>query len=173
MDYVKALREVLRQARYRTLFIILLVVLALIFAVTSDIIVLSTLELNPIADPTKIALMFMIVILMALNGTVLFHNYEARKSLGKKTTALGTVAALFTTTCPVCQPIWLVWLGFGSVSAFLADVSIYVALLSLSLLFVSLHYSLRSISNVCEVNSNGKKPEDNRHALQIMRDAAD
>ncbi len=155
MDYTKAVGDVLRQARYRVLFVILLVILAPIFAVTSDIIVPSTLELNPIADPVKIVLMVLIVTLMALNGAVLFHNYEARKNVGK-TTVLGTVGALFTTTCPVCQPIWLVWLGFGSASAFLADISIYVALLSLSLLFVSLHYSLKSVYNTCEVNLNGK-----------------
>ena len=150
MNYSNPIAEVLKQARYRTVFVMLLVVLTPIFAVTSDIIVPSTLELNPIADPIKIALMFMIAVLMSLNGTVLFHNYEAKKKAGKKTTVLGTIAALFTTTCPICQPIWLVWLGFGSASAFLADISIYVALLSISLLIVSLYFSLKS-SNKCEV----------------------
>ena len=156
MDYIKAIRKVILQRRYQRLFALLLVVLIPLFAITSDVIVTSTLELNPIADPIKITLMFMIVLLLSLNGTILFHNYEARKSIGKKTTLAGTVAALFTTTCPVCQPIWLVWLGFGSASAFLADISIYIALVSISLLFISLHYSLKSVSTICEVNKNGK-----------------
>jgi len=155
MNYLKVLSEIFSNIKYRLAFAAMALVLMPIFAVTSDIIVLSTLEFNPIADPFKIALMIMIVTLIALNGTVLLHNYDARKSLGKKTTLLGSLTALFTTTCPVCQPIWLVWLGFGSASAFLAQISLYVGLLSISLLLVSLHYSLKPIYNTCEVKVNG------------------
>ena len=151
MDYLNAVTEALGKPRYRNVFVILLLVLAPIFSLTSDIIIPSTLEFNPISDPMKIVLICVIVLLMSINGSVLLHNYEARKSMGKKTTILGTLTALFTTTCPVCQPIWLVWLGFGSASAFLPNISIYVALLSISLLLVSLHYSLKSMSSVCEV----------------------
>lgn len=191
--YFTQIREIFWKTGYLPIFLALLAIFAILFGVTSNIVVIvpsalvftSILQINPFVELPKIGLSAIIAVLMALNSTVLLHNY--RNSYGKnqignaktgtgtdtKTTFLGGFIAMFATACPVCQPIWLVWLGFGSVSAFLADVSIYVALLSLSLLFVSLHYSLRSISNVCEVNSNGKKPEDNRHALQIMRDAAD
>ena len=155
MDYLNAVTEVLGKPRYRNVLVILLLVLAPIFSLTSDIIIPSTLEFNPISDPMKIVLMSVIVLLMSINGSVLLHNYEARKSMGKKTTILGTLTALFTTTCPVCQPIWLVWLGFGSATAFLAEVSIYLSMLSIGSLLLSLHYSLKPALDICEVRING------------------
>ncbi len=153
MNHIKALSELFKQKKYALAFAFLLLVLAPIFAITSDILVPSTLELNPIAEMPKIVLVLGTVVLIALNLTVFFHNYEAKKNASKKTTALGAVAALFTTACPVCQPIWLVWLGLGSASAFLTDISLYVGFLSVSLLLVSLHYSLKSSSATCEITS--------------------
>ena len=150
MSYRKALGEVFAQNRYKYVLLILFLVLVPVFAITSDVIVTSTLTLNPTSEPLQIALMFGIVLLMALNGAVVFHNYETRKVSNKSTTLVGAVTALFTSTCPICQPVWLVWLGFGSASAFLASISLYLGLLSLAFLLVSLHYSLKSVSNTCE-----------------------
>lgn len=151
MNYVKALGEVFLQNRYRLIFLVLVLVLAPIFAITSDIIVTQTLTLNPTAEPIQIALVLGIVALMAINGAVTFHNYEARKATSKSITLIGTITALFTSSCPFCQPIWLVWLGFGSATAFLANISLYLGVLSFAFLLISLHYSLKSVSNKCEV----------------------
>jgi hypothetical protein len=157
MDYTAALSEVFSQARYQNAFVLLLFVLTPLLAITSDIFVLATMQFNPILDQFKASLMAVIVVLMSLNATVVLHNYEKRKPAMKSTTALGaTVAAFFTTACPVCQPIWLLWFGLGSATVFLAEISVYVALLSIALFVFSLHYSLKSVSNICEVKPHGK-----------------
>jgi hypothetical protein len=57
------------------------------------------------------------------------------------------ITALITTACPICQPIWLVWLGLGSATAFLSEVSIYLATSSIFLLGFSLYKS----TELCEV----------------------
>ncbi|MBI5228410.1 hypothetical protein HY988_07500 [Candidatus Micrarchaeota archaeon] len=143
--------SIFAQTRYRVAFLLLLLFFLPILAITSDITVLPQFVLNPIADPLKILLMGIISLLIAINGSVIFHNYERAAASSKKTTVLGTVGALFTTTCPVCQPIWLVWLGFGSATAFLVELSNYLAVLSIGLLVISLNYSLKSASGRCEV----------------------
>ncbi|MEW6036615.1 MAG: hypothetical protein AB1529_08450 [Candidatus Micrarchaeota archaeon] len=150
MIYLEPLAAVLGQWRYRTAFLALLVILLPLLSVSSSTIIPWTLELNPTAEAPKIAIMGAVASLMALNGAVLLHNYEAMKAAGG-TTALGTLAALFTSACPVCQPIWLVWLGLGSATAFLADIGLYMGLLSLGLLVFSLHNSLKAASGTCEV----------------------
>lgn len=156
MNYSKELGSIFAQSRYRIVLLICLALLGPIFAITSDIIVINTLQINSIAEPMKVLIMSLVVILMSINVTVLFHNYEIRKSTGNKITLLGIVAALFTTACPICQPIWLVWFGFGSFTAFLSDISAYVGIFSLGLLLLSLHNLLKSASSTCEVKRNGK-----------------
>ena len=60
--------------RYRITFVILLVILGAIFAITSDVVVLKTLEINPTVDSAKVLLVGVMVVLMSLNFTVMFHN---------------------------------------------------------------------------------------------------
>ena len=157
MGYLPVLKEVFEEDKYKLAFAVLVIILNVVFALTSNIIIPSTLELNPILDVPKAVLVEMIVVLISVNLTVLFRNYQTKKDTNKKTTFVGAITALFTTACPVCQPAWLVWLGFGSFTGFLADLSLYIALLSISLLLVSLHYSLKSASNFCELNKLGAR----------------
>ena len=176
--YFTQIREIFWKTGYLPIFLALLAIFAILFGVTSNIVVIvpsalvftSILQINPFVELPKIGLSAIIAVLMALNSTVLLHNY--RNSYGKnqignaktgtgtdtKTTFLGGFIAMFATACPVCQPIWLVWLGLGSVSGFLADFGVYFGLLSIGLLIVSLHYSMKSASGTCEMRNknNGK-----------------
>ncbi|MBI5223917.1 hypothetical protein HY990_05865 [Candidatus Micrarchaeota archaeon] len=156
MNYANSVLSIFAQPRYLKVFLLIMVLFSPLLAITSDILILSTLTINPLVDPVKILIIGAIVFLMSINGTLMFHNYETRAKSGVKTTALGVIGAFFTTACPICQPIWLVWLGLGSVTAFLADISIYVGIFSVVLLLISIVYSFKSASSVCEVKINGK-----------------
>jgi hypothetical protein len=150
LKHLDALGKVFEGTRYRLAAAAIAVAVAPVLAITSNIVSPDGLALNPFADPLRVALVAAIAGAMALNGAILLRNMDMRRSGGGGTTVLGTAAALFTTACPFCQPVWLVWLGLGSATAFLSDVSIYVGVFSLSVLAVSIHYSLNSSENVCE-----------------------
>jgi hypothetical protein len=68
----------------------------------------------------------------------------------------GSVMGALASACPVCQPIWLFWLGFGSASAFLADWSIYIFAASLLLLAFSVHQGLQAVVAGCPVRKRSK-----------------
>ncbi len=157
MNYINALNTIFSQSRYQAVFTILLLVLIPVFTIITGLFLIATMEFNPIADPIRVVLMLINVLAIALNATIIIHNYEKRKTTAKSTTTLGTVAAMFTTSCSFCQPVWLFWLGLGEATAFLAEISVYITLISISFLLVSLHYSLKSVSNTCEViSAHGK-----------------
>ena len=149
------LGSIMARRRYALAFGICLLIIAPVLSVTSNIVVPSVPDINPGAEPLDIVLVGLIAALISLNAAVLIHNLDARAE-GGKTGVVGTIAAFFTTACPVCQPIWLVWLGLGSATAFLAEYGRYVSLASIGLLGISLHYSLKSASGTCEVKTNGK-----------------
>ncbi len=144
MNYLELFTTIFSEKKYVVAFFISLALLIPILAVTSNIIVPSTLKLNPFIEPQRIGIMSVIITLMALNGTVALYLFDVRRTIGKNTGFLGGLAAMFTSACPVCQPIWLIWLGFGSASAFLAEIGTYVGLISIILLLISLHYSLKA-----------------------------
>jgi hypothetical protein len=134
----------------------MLVVFGALLAITADIVVLPGLYFNPGIEPLQLGIVALLVPMMALNGTVAFHNIEARIVAGSAGGFIGTAGALFTSACPFCQPIWLVWLGFGSATAFLAQYGALIGIGSIALLLVSLHYCIKSASGTCEVKLNGK-----------------
>ncbi|MEW6721757.1 MAG: hypothetical protein AB1324_00690 [Candidatus Micrarchaeota archaeon] len=138
----------LSQRRYALAFAGLLAFLLPVMAVSGAVINPWTLEINLTAEPAGIAVTGAIAALMAGNGAAMLRNMDARAALGTGSTALGTAAALFTSACPICQPIWLVWLGLGSATAFLAEYGIYIGLLSVAMLALSLRSALRTS---CEV----------------------
>lgn len=150
-----SLESVFGSGRYRLAFVIALAVLSPLLAVSSNIVVPSTLDINPGAEAPDILLVGAISVLIALNLSVLLHNLELSAPVNGGG-ALGAFAALFTSACPVCQPIWLVWLGFGSATAFLAEFGRYISVLSIAMLAVSLHHSLKAASGTCEVKIDGK-----------------
>ncbi len=73
----------------------------------------------------------------------------SRIAPASKLGAAGGFMGAFASACPICQPVWLLWLGFGSVSAFLADWSIYIFAASLLLLAFSIHASLQAVVSGC------------------------
>jgi hypothetical protein len=156
MNYLEALTRVFSNKPSLWVFALATAVLGIVLGVTSNIIVPSALDLNPVAEHAGIGVTAVIVLLMGLNTTVLFHNVTMKAAGGGGMAVLGSFGALFTTACPVCQPIWLVWLGLGSATAFLAEIGLYVGLFSIGLLLVSLHYSLKSATGTCEVKTDGK-----------------
>ncbi len=151
MSHGDALREVFGQPKYRLAAAAIAAAAAPVLAITSNILAPDGLALNPFAEPARVALMAAIAAAMAVNGAVLLHNHDMRKSAGGRTTAIGALAALFTSACPVCQPVWLVWLGLGTGTAFLSGVGLYAGAFSLAMLLVSIHYSLKSAESFCEV----------------------
>lgn len=151
MNHLDALGKVFGESRYRLAAAVIAVAVTPVLAITSNILSPDGLALNPFAEPVRIAMVAAIAAAMAVNGAILLHNMEMRKARGGKATMLGAVSAFFTSACPVCQPVWLVWLGLGSVTAFLSDIGPYVGAFSLAMLAVSIHYSLKSAENVCEV----------------------
>ncbi len=151
MNHLKVLGEVFGEARYRLAAAAIAAAAVPALAITSNILSPDGLALNPFAEPARVAVVAAIAGAMAVNGAVLMHNYDMRKAAGARTTAIGALAALFTSACPVCQPVWLVWLGLGTATAFLSDIGLYFGLLSLGMLVISIHYSLKSAETVCEV----------------------
>jgi len=151
---LEKLASIMRSRKYFLVFIVSFGVLAPILAVTSNILVLPTFEFNPIAEPAKIGLVAVIGLLMSLNIAALLHRVDGHNSALNKTGFAGALVGLFTSTCSVCQPIWLFWLGFGSASAFLADISFYIGTASIMLLGFSLYQLLGD--ETCGVKVNGK-----------------
>jgi hypothetical protein len=152
---LRLLGSILATSRYSLAFGLALIVVTPIISVTSNILVPSTLEINPGAEPLDMLLVGAIAGLIAINSAVLLHNFDMKAGINKGGPA-GALVAFFTTACPVCQPVWLVWLGLGSATAFLAEFGRYISIMSIALLGVSLHYSLKSASGVCEVKIHGK-----------------
>lgn len=125
------------------LFFFIFVVSLFILAISSGTFLVSTFNLNPTAEPAGIVITLTIAILFSLNLRIYLQKKQTSGAL-----TLGGLFAFFTSACPICQPIWLIWLGFGTVTAFLVDYTIYLGLLSIVLLLVALHYSLKK---TCEV----------------------
>lgn len=134
-------------------FILISIVIGLIFAVTSNILIVQTMEINQAIEEINIAIVVIIVFLLSANITLIIKRNAVKTH--KKTTTLGFLTGILTTACPICQPIWLFWLGLGSATAFLADVSAYIGIISIALLSFSLYNSMRS-TNQCEVKLHGK-----------------
>ena len=154
MKRLEKLATILKAGKYFAVFLLLLAVLTPILAVTSNILVPPTFELNTIAEPAKIILVAIIALLMAINGAALLYRLDSKNSAPNKAGFTGALAGIFTSTCAVCQPIWLWWLGFGSASAFLADISLYIGTFSIGLLGFSLYQLLSD--EACEVKPHGK-----------------
>ena len=156
MRYLEGLEQVLSKERYRNALLLILGLAGALLAITADIIVLPGLEVNPGVEPLQLAIVAVLAPMMALNGAVAIHNLERNVGTAGAGGLAGTLGAFFTSACPFCQPIWLVWLGLGSATAFLAQFGAIIGIVSISLLGISLHYGLKSASGVCEVKINGK-----------------
>lgn len=71
-----------------------------------------------------------------------------------KTGAIGSLMGTLASACPICQPIWLVWLGMGSMSGFLADWGGYILAASLVILTFSVHQGLQAVATSCPMRKS-------------------
>ena len=159
MNYFSSLKEVFSGKIYWAILVVAFLLIAIILSITSGFFLPAFMEFNQTAQPLNITIVIAIAFLLALNLTIFIRNYEAKNNESNKITFAGGLAGLFMTSCPICQPVWLVWIGLGGSTAFLADISIYFGIASVLFLLVGLHYSLKSVDATCEVPRTNK-PND-------------
>lgn len=144
---LKKLKEIVLEKRYSAVLLISLAIISLLLGLAGSLIVPSTLGINPTAEAGLIAIMLVQALLISLNITVALHNQNKSSATeGKGFAISGTIVALFTSACPVCQPYWLFFLGAGTATAFLADISPYLGIIAIALLSYSLNKALEDKS---------------------------
>ena len=162
MDAAGRWKEGLRLAfampKYRLLAAVFFIILLPLYAVLTDIIILQPLSFNPNLKPLEASLIVFIAILTSLGFAIAAFQLSELRSVSKKSVggsvlgagAGGSVLATFATTCAICQPIWLVWLGLGSVTVPLIDYGLPIAAISIALLLYSLNAGLKAIVEGCK-----------------------
>ena len=149
-----ASREVLSNSFYSKLFIALLILLGFVYAVLTDVFVLSLMQFNPIIRQLDVLLIAIIALLAALTTTLTIYRMREFKAFTKRSSTgfFGSVVGFFATACPVCTPIWLSWLGVAGSFAFLTQASLYIELASIALLAVSLYLTAQAVNKKsCEI----------------------
>ncbi|MBI4044735.1 MAG: hypothetical protein HY392_03425 [Candidatus Diapherotrites archaeon] len=143
----RAIKEVLATPAYALGFLALTIILVPLYVILTGMLLLNPIEPNPKIEPINA---FLIILIAVLSGLVIVVTlFKLKQNIaGKqsgKTGAVGSFLGLFATACPVCQPIWLIWLGLGSATAFLADYSTLIALAGTLLLLYSLHAAAQAV----------------------------
>jgi len=165
-SWKEGLSLVFSMRKYWLVFAAILTILLPLYAVLTDIVVLGNpIILNPAINTAGAALILAIAFLSSLGFTIAAYQVFEQHTFSKKSAAGsmfgagagGSVLAAFATACTVCQPIWLVWLGFGSASAFLIDYGNYIAMASIAILLYSINSGLRAITEGCQTNKTAKK----------------
>lgn len=154
---LSALAQVFSRPKYVLLFVLLVLLLSPIYAVLTDVVILSPLSLNPNLRLPEAVLIALVALLASAGFTIAAYQLSELRSVSKKSVgsgvlgagAGGSALAAFASACTICQPVWLVWLGLGSASAFLIDYGLYIALASIALLLFSIQSGLRAISLGC------------------------
>ncbi|MBI5176527.1 hypothetical protein HY995_00400 [Candidatus Micrarchaeota archaeon] len=146
---IGALKGVLSSQKYLAGFLVGFAIVLLFYAVFNDILVINPpFSINPDVSLTSASLVLIISFLTSLLLVVFIHNAKRQISLksSNKAGLSGSLLAAFGTACPVCQPIWLVWLGLASPALALVKFALAIQLASIVILIVSLHFSLREVS---------------------------
>ena len=143
--------DVLGETRYALTFLLLLVVLGFIFGAVTGIILLSPLDLNQIADPYRVATTAATAVLTAATLTVSLRNHQMKTAASgaESMTVLGVFMSIFVGSCPLCQPIWLFWVGLGTVSGVLGAIGLIFGLASIAFLVLALKTSIEA--GMCEM----------------------
>ena len=150
-NYVSSLRLVFSQPVYAASFMLLLSIFVPIYALLTDIVTLDPFEINPNVRVPEAALTMLIAVLCSFGVTLaVYQLFEQGKVRSSKAGIWGSLLGAFASTCPVCAPFWLVWLGLGSVSVLLISYSIYIELASVAILIYSIKSGLDSI-NGCKI----------------------
>lgn len=153
LNAISRLKGILRQPKYLAVALASAALFFALLAVTSDLIVWGYWELNPFVEPVRIAMNALIAVLFGANICVLLHNTDARSGAagGTQMTAFGALAALMTSSCPFCQPFFMLAFGLGGIGALFAGFSILIALFSIGLLAVSLKRGLDASDGTCRI----------------------
>ena len=148
MSLIQSLTHALLSKRGGFAFLASLAILVPLLALSSNIIVFGTWQLNSAAEASGIIIIAAIALLASLNAAVMATSMIIPNGAGA-----GGALAFLTSACPVCQPSLFLWLGSGF--AFLADISVFIGLASIALLAVSLN---NLANNKCggERGNNGK-----------------
>ncbi len=150
---LKILLQVLSSASGFSIFALSFVVSFLVLLFTSGLVLFPKLELNPFAELWMAPIIGLISLLFSFNMAVFLNNFSFQ-IMPSKSGAFGAAAGLLTTTCPVCSPVLIGWLGLGSIFGVLSTFNFYIGVLSVGLLGYSLWSSLYSY--YCRVKKHGK-----------------
>lgn len=165
-NWGEGLSLVFSKQKYAVLFFALLLFLIPLYSILTNIVVLEPLSLNPNLKLPEVPLIALIALLASVGFTIAAYQFSelhsaSRKSIGGSMLGAGmggSVLATFASSCAICQPVWLFWLGLGSATAFLADYSIHIELASLAILFYSVHSGLNAITRGCKIQKRQGKP---------------
>lgn len=128
--------------------------MAIIYATLTSIVFWTPYSgINPSIELVRVLPIAIVVLLAALLLAMQWLDWNRAsdtKLIPSKTGLAGSMAGFFATGCPICQPIWLVWLGLGQASLFLIDLSVWISLVSIALLIYSLHAKL---NENCQIGS--------------------
>lgn len=109
--------KILAAPRYAGIFILATALLMIVYALTSNIFVVGTLELNPLGiEPVTIALLA----LLAVGGGLLVTAWLYQRKISAKTCVTGVAGGslgLFSSACSVCPPILAFLIGGNAVFA--------------------------------------------------------
>lgn len=149
----RGLEQVFSKNGYLFLLAILLLVLVPAYLALTNVLLLNPLTINPSAETPGTALSVLLGALSALGLTIgIFQIREMGSfSTGAKTGIGGSLIGLFGSACPICQPVWLFWLGLGSAGAFLSEYGIYLLVASTLIVAFSLHLGLQAVARGCQV----------------------
>jgi len=148
-DYEK-IRDLFSSGSSIARFIGLFLVITLLYFVLTGIVLINPIDVNPSLKALNVGLTIIISGLTALIGIITWDRMTLQSSLNdSKKGLIGSAVGLFASACPVCQPIWLLWLGLGPASAFLVEYSTLISLMGIGLLLFAIHSSL-STPLTCE-----------------------
>ncbi|MFH1750202.1 MAG: hypothetical protein ABH863_00835 [Candidatus Micrarchaeota archaeon] len=127
------------------------IIVTLMLTIISGTVLLFPLELNPTAEPLRVAGMALIGIMTGLLLT-------SMPFLGSRPSGLlGGILGFSASACSFCAPIWVYALGLGGALGFLSDWSPAIILLSMALLLFSIW---KVFDPVCMVMKNGKNVQN-------------
>ncbi len=140
--------------RYLALAALLFLFFTPLYMVLTNVVLLNPPGLNPTLAPLDGWPAIVLAGLTALGFTLAAFQLMELSALSSSSAGLGGAGSFLgtlATACPVCQPIWLFWLGLGSATAFLAEWSPYILSLSVLLLLFSIHSGFGAIVRGCPV----------------------
>lgn len=141
-DYEK-LREILSNRSMLVCFIVLFLIVTLLYFVLTGILLVNPIEVNSSLSGLNVGLTISISGLTTLIIVITWNRMRTTSRVNSpKSSIVGSAAGLFASSCPVCQPIWLLWLGLGPASAFLIEYNTIIAVFGIGILFFSLHRAL-------------------------------